>query len=44
MSKFKPRYIESWKDISLYPDFPKWITPVVVISCWPVVLIVRVTP
>ena len=28
MSKFKARYNKSWEDISLYPDFAKWITPV----------------
>ena len=28
MSKFKTRYNKSWEDISLYPDFAKWITPV----------------
>ena len=26
MSKFKARYNKSWEDISLYPDFAKWIT------------------
>ena len=26
MSKFKTRYNKSWGDISLDPDFPKWIT------------------
>ena len=28
MSKFKARYNKSWEDISFYPDFARWITPV----------------
>ena len=28
MSKFKTRHTKSWEDISLYPDFAKWITSV----------------